>query len=143
MSVAIFDASVALVVYQDKVLLMLRDDFPHIYCPNTWGMIGGGIDAGETPDQALIREAKEEANIEVKEYNLIKAAPHVKDTGRMNYLYVIKLSDADAKNVRLGDEGQKLEFFTLAEMKNLEVTHGIRDLLDNHFELLKKYITQP
>ncbi len=43
----------------DSVLLLLRaataGDFPH-----TWGFPGGGIEQGETPEQAAIRESQEE-----------------------------------------------------------------------------------
>lgn len=43
----------------DSVLLVLRaataGDFPH-----TWGFPGGGIEPGETPEQAAIRESQEE-----------------------------------------------------------------------------------
>lgn len=43
----------------DSVLLVLRaataGDFPH-----TWGFPGGGIEQGETPEQAAIRESQEE-----------------------------------------------------------------------------------
>ena len=43
----------------DSVLLLLRaataGDFPH-----TWGFPGGGIEQGETPEQAAIRECQEE-----------------------------------------------------------------------------------
>lgn len=43
----------------DSVLLLLRaadaGDFPHV-----WGFPGGGIEPGETPEQAAIRESQEE-----------------------------------------------------------------------------------
>ena len=47
-----------------KYLFVLRDDKPDIPYPNTWGLLGGGIDPGETPLQTIRRELKEEVNID-------------------------------------------------------------------------------
>jgi 8-oxo-dGTP diphosphatase len=38
---------------------------------NTWGLPGGSIDAGETPEDALKRELKEEANLEINNFKLL------------------------------------------------------------------------
>ena len=47
--VLLFDCNSRLVVY-------LRDDNPAIPFPNHWDLFGGHLEAGETPEQALVRE---------------------------------------------------------------------------------------
>lgn len=55
------NAVAALVVTEDgRYLLQLRDQKPNIWYPGHWGLFGGAVDAGETPEEALRRELAEE-----------------------------------------------------------------------------------
>jgi 8-oxo-dGTP diphosphatase len=57
MSVAV---ALALLEREGRWLLQLRDDVPGIVAPGHWGLFGGHLDPGETPEQALRRELREE-----------------------------------------------------------------------------------
>ena len=52
--------AVAMIERQGRWLLQLRDDIEGIVHPGTWGLFGGHLDPGETPEQALRREVEEE-----------------------------------------------------------------------------------
>jgi 8-oxo-dGTP diphosphatase len=54
--------AVAMIERQGEWLLQLRDDIEGIVHPGTWGLFGGHLDPGETPEQALRREVEEEIN---------------------------------------------------------------------------------
>ena len=55
-------ASVALAMLErdGRWLMQLRDDVPGIVGPGCWGLFGGHLEPGETPEQALRRELLEE-----------------------------------------------------------------------------------
>jgi 8-oxo-dGTP pyrophosphatase MutT (NUDIX family) len=54
------------ILYRDgKFLLQLRDNIPSIRYPGQWGLFGGHLEAGETPDEGLKRELLEEINYSV------------------------------------------------------------------------------
>lgn len=53
----------ALIIESGRVLLARHHDLTinQVY----WCLPGGGVEAGETPDQAAVRELKEEANLDI------------------------------------------------------------------------------
>lgn len=52
--------ALALLENQGRWLLQLRDDVAGIVAPGTWGLFGGHLEPGESPEQALRRELMEE-----------------------------------------------------------------------------------
>ncbi len=57
----------AVVVKDDHLLVMYRNKFGQEY----YTLIGGGIDVGETPTQALIREVHEETGVQLADPQLV------------------------------------------------------------------------
>jgi 8-oxo-dGTP diphosphatase len=57
----------AVIVNDGRMLLMKRSRDGHKF----YTLVGGGIDEGETPEQALLREVREESSIEVRDPKLI------------------------------------------------------------------------
>lgn len=54
-----------IVVFQNKVLLMKRSR-PSSDGLGYWELPGGGLEYGETPNEALLRELKEETGLDIK-----------------------------------------------------------------------------
>ena len=53
-------AVAVLVTETERYLMKRRDDVPWIAFPDQWSFFGGGVEAGESPEQALCRELHEE-----------------------------------------------------------------------------------
>lgn len=56
-------ASLMLLDEHGRYLMQLRDDIPGILYPGHWGLFGGAIEAGETPEAAMRRELQEEIGL--------------------------------------------------------------------------------
>jgi 8-oxo-dGTP diphosphatase len=54
------EVALAMLHRDGRWLMQLRDDIPTIVAPGCWGLFGGHLDPGETPEQALRRELLEE-----------------------------------------------------------------------------------
>lgn len=64
------NAVAALIVVDGSgYLLQRRDNIPEIFFPDHWGLFGGAIDPGETPEAALRRELREELMLDVADMN--------------------------------------------------------------------------
>ncbi|MFU8884177.1 MAG: NUDIX hydrolase [Cyanobacteriota bacterium] len=54
------EVALAMLQRDGRWLMQLRDEIPTIVAPGCWGLFGGHLDPGETPEQALRRELLEE-----------------------------------------------------------------------------------
>lgn len=61
----ISSAGVVIVSEQNRYLMQLRDDLPHVSFGGWWGLFGGAIEPGETPEEAARREVAEEIGLRV------------------------------------------------------------------------------
>ena len=55
-----YEVALAMLHRDGRWLLQLRDDLDTILYPGHWGLFGGHLDPGETPQQAVMRELQEE-----------------------------------------------------------------------------------
>ncbi len=58
--------AIAILYQKGRFLLQLRDDIPGILYRGHWGLFGGHIESGETPEEALKRELLEEISYAVR-----------------------------------------------------------------------------
>ncbi len=132
----------ALIVHNKKVLMLLRDDSPQIPSPNCWQLIGGHLEVGESPREALIREVKEETHLQIEANEPIKIGKIVILGKQEHFLYWIKLAQEKVADVRLGDEGQAVDFFSVEELEKVKmgqfdrsyfqkVKAGLKNLMEN------------
>ncbi len=64
----------AILLRDGRILLGRRTPQRRFY-PDCWDVLGGHLEAGETPEQALIREVQEEAGVTPLRHRLIATLP--------------------------------------------------------------------
>ena len=75
----------AILVKDGKILLLFRKGG---WKSNHWGPPGGGVDKGETPEQAAVRETFEESGLRVKSEDLELLIQRTKHDFGMVYFYI-------------------------------------------------------
>ena len=69
------EVALAMLQREGRWLMQLRDEIPTIVAPGCWGLFGGHLEAGETPEQGLRRELLEEISWQPLALELVMVHP--------------------------------------------------------------------
>jgi 8-oxo-dGTP pyrophosphatase MutT (NUDIX family) len=111
-------AACAVIVLDDgRYLMQLRDLKPGIFYPGHWGLFGGAIDGGETPQAALRRELREEIGFDAEDLRLLTQFSFTcGGHGRVDrYFYEVALAKDVLPELKL-HEGAQMRAFTAAKI---------------------------
>jgi ADP-ribose pyrophosphatase YjhB (NUDIX family) len=118
------------VVGAKGILLVRRDKDPG---KGTWSLPGGAIEIGESQEEALIREIREETGIESRIVELVGTADVVlpDSEGMIEYHYVINhyLATAITDKTRPESPDAEVKWFRLGNLPKDNMNPRILDLL--------------
>lgn len=121
----------AIILENDKgeFLLYLRDNKPGIPFPDHWDLIGGHLEEGETPEEALVREYKEELDLDLKEYTFYKKYECLTGDAYENikYIYSGKINLPIEKITLL--EGVRPQYFSRAEIPDVRFANILKSIV--------------
>lgn len=122
----------AIVIYHQKILILKRTR-PSSDGLGYWELPGGGLEYGETPHQALIRELKEETDLDIKiikpVYTFTAIRPEYQTVG-IGFL-TIPTND----HVKLSEEHTDYQFVSSDELLN----YIDKKIYDDIITTLKEY----
>lgn len=114
----------ALVIHEEKVLLV-----KHTYIPG-WYTIGGGVEAGESGLQALIRELKEEAGIIPTQLPTLFGFYYNRTQKRNDYVAFYICKDFTKKEVK-SKEILEARWFSLENLP-VDISEGTKRRIDEY-----------
>ena len=101
-------ACVIIVDEDVRILMQLRDDKPGMRGSDCWGLFGGFMEPGETPEQTVVRELREEleADLDPSGLELMTVQPTPSGIKSRVFLYRLR---GELENALL-HEGQRYDF---------------------------------
>ena len=118
----------ALIVESQMILLGQRSPTRAFY-PNVWDVFGGHVEAGEQPQQTLVRELQEELGITPTKWTFLETivASIPEQRGVQPYqlylhLYLVTAWSGTPVNRQI-HEHASIQWFTLAQAMQLDLAH--------------------
>jgi len=105
-------AASGIILSDKKILLIKRSNYTKIY-PECWACPGGRAEAGETAEQNVIREVKEEVNLNFKPTEILTTA-----TWQNRFLYRFLSTWSGTIKIQ-EEEVTDFGWFTYSEAKQL------------------------
>lgn len=126
---------------EDSFMFFLRDDKPEVPYPNQIDIIGGAMDAGETPEQTARREFAEELiDLDSGEpFNPVNLRPFI--MGEEHYGIIQNLFGCELEtrpNLQLL-EGQQLVYLTRAKIATTQFAFGYADFASRYADFVGQH----
>lgn len=115
--------AMAVLIRPGKVLLAHRHPGRRWY-PNCWDLVGGHIEVGETPEDAVRRECREELGIDVTALRPVRIAITDPSVSVEPHAFVVTEWTGEPRNVA-SEEHDDLEWFTEEELSGLVLADAL------------------
>jgi len=114
----------------DNIVLQLRDNNLKIKYPNCVGTFGGAIEQGESPEQAIIREIKEELDYNLKNFEFIGNFPF---EGYNIFMFLKRDSNLESSKLKI-NEGQRVVLINLnnPQLKNYTFAFNTKKIVEHY-----------
>ena len=90
--------------------------------PNKWAKTGGQVDAGESIENAIIREVKEELGIDIpkEQVKVVNIKKHNKENRRFAYNFIFVVNHKIEDYVLQEEEVSEVKYVTIEEMEEIK-----------------------
>ena len=116
-------AASAIIIKNKKILLVKRSNYTNVF-PNTWACPGGRANSNETPKEAVIREVKEEVNLDFIPKKLFKTGNY---EGRELFRFI---GDFSGNIILQNDELTDFSWFSYSDAIKLDLGFDYKELIE-------------
>ncbi|MHB9146682.1 MAG: NUDIX hydrolase, partial [Symbiobacteriia bacterium] len=114
-----FPVSVKGIVRRDGRILLLFNE-------REWELPGGKLEAGETPEECVSREVREEVGLDVGVSHIVDAWVYTITSARSVVIITYCCDSSPGQGTMLSDEHKNLGWFTAAEVERLNMPEGYK-----------------
>ena len=122
----------ALIYDADRILLVERGKAP---LAGYWSLPGGGVEAGERLEDAVIREVLEETGLTVAADSLAtvfeRIMPDAASRCEYHYVLIDFYCTITGGELRAGDDSRDVRWFPIDSLGGLLLTAGTREVIEN------------
>lgn len=107
-----------------EVLLLQRSDYQDQWMPSKWSLVGGAVDDGEEPVEAVEREIKEETNLDINKF--IEKFVLQRNEDSVEHMFIAKYN-GENDDVKLDKENQDFGWFDINNIDHLDTVPNLLD----------------
>uniref|UniRef100_A0A7V3ZUB4 NUDIX hydrolase n=1 Tax=candidate division WOR-3 bacterium TaxID=2052148 RepID=A0A7V3ZUB4_UNCW3 len=117
--------------YKNKLLLIERKNYPF-----GWALVGGFVEYGETTEQAIKREVKEEVGLRLKNLKLFNVYSHPKRDPRGHCVSIVYTALGVGK-IKVSSDAKNYGLFELTKLPS-KMAFDHKKILNDYLKSLKK-----
>ena len=127
--------AIAVIVNNDNKILLLKrsDEDKKIWMPGKWALVGGGVEKGESPQQAVEREILEETGLIIDKFN--KRFSIQRNPNSIEHIFACRY-EGDPTDITLNNENTNYGWYDVDEMHFLDIVPNLIEYITLSF---KKY----
>lgn len=107
-----------------EVLLLQRSSYEEQWMPEKIALVGGGVEEGEEPAEAVQREIKEETNLDID--NFIEKFVLQRNEDSVEHMFIAKYV-GNNDDVELNEEHQDYGWYSIDEIDKLDTVPNLMD----------------
>ena len=144
-------AEVAAFIYTEtgRILLQKRKSNKATYA-GVWSITGGHVLAGENNEEAIVREIKEELNLDIENgrvtYVTTYKSKKIKDdiiNNKFFSIYIVQINKEELKKIKIqNEELEEIKLFSMAEIENILNSEDKQYKLPQNSEIAIKLIKE-
>ena len=128
----------AIIIHNGKILLEKRKNDPG---KGKWSVPGGLVELGENIEETVLREVKEETNLEVENPQHVDVVTHVSldKNGKIKYHFVIidYLVKVKRGTLKAASDAEKLQWVPFDKVEKYNLTKSFRAFFEKNRQRLE------